>query len=379
MSDERAVLPRGRAGEGTELLAGLRVREAVPGDYEAVRRCMDEVFRETAGRKSQGFDRSLWEWQYLRNELPSLIVVAEGEQGLCGYYHALRFRMRFRGRPALGAMIQDVGTLSAYRRQGVFRAMGGFMLERLRAARDVDFIYTFPNARSLPSFVRDHRYGVVARVPVYVAPLDVSALLVSRMHLGAAGRWLGRLLQPLARALGSRRPTLEDTEQLVRLERLDDRLEPVVRAFARSRGTGLQRSSRYLTWRFLEKPKGEYAVWALARGERLCAYVVTRPAALFDTRCTMLMDFACLAGEEAALRRLIRARLEADRREGAVLAVTMGLHPAFGALRRLGFVRVPQRFNPRPFDLLARGLGEIGPELFEPSAWHVTLADWDVF
>src|SRR3989475_3665550 len=59
---------------------------------------------------------------------------------------------------------------------------------------------------------------------------------------------------------------------------------------------------------------------ALPICERLCAYVVTRPAALFDTRCTMLMDFACLAGEEAALRRLIRARLEADRREGAVLA-----------------------------------------------------------
>ncbi|OLB12560.1 MAG: hypothetical protein AUH07_07850 [Gemmatimonadetes bacterium 13_2_20CM_70_9] len=59
--------------------------------------------------------------------------------------------------------------------------------------------------------------------------------------------------------------------------------------------------------------------------------------------------------------------------------MTMGLHPAFGELRRLGFVRVPQRFNPRPFDLLARGLAESGPELFEPSVWHVTLADWDVF
>src|SRR5207247_4392686 len=131
--------------------------------------------------------------------------------------------MRFGGRPALGAMIQDVGTLSAYRRQGVFRAMGGFMLERLRAARDVDFIYTFPNARSLPSFVRNHRYGVVARVPGYVAPLDVGALLLSRMHLGAAGRWLGRLVRTLARALGARRPKLEDTEQRVRPHRLDAR------------------------------------------------------------------------------------------------------------------------------------------------------------
>src|SRR2546430_15595358 len=106
------------------------------------------------------------------------------------------------------------------------------MLERLRAARGVDFIYRFPNARSLPSFVRNHRYGVVARVPVYVAPLDVGALLVSRMHLGAAGRWLGRFLPTLARAPGSRRPTLEDTQQLVPLAPLAARLEPVVPALA---------------------------------------------------------------------------------------------------------------------------------------------------
>src|SRR2546430_6190818 len=96
------------------------------------------------------------------------------------------------------------------------------MLERLRAARGVDFIYRFPNARSLPSFVRNHRYGVVARVPVYVAPLDVGALLVSRMHLGAAGRWLGRLLPPHPHAPGPRRPPPLETQQLLRLTHLHD-------------------------------------------------------------------------------------------------------------------------------------------------------------
>lgn len=370
-----------RVGGGVHVLTavtGILVREAGPADHEAVRRCMDEVFRETAGQKTQGFDRTLWEWQYLQNELPSMIVVAEAEGGLCGYYHALRFRMRFRGQPATAAMVQDVGTLSAYRRQGVFRAMGGFALERLRA-EGVDFIYTFPNARSLPSFVRDHRYAVVARVPVYLAPLDLGALLASRLRLGAPGRWLARLLEPLVRALTLRTPALERAEEVVRLDSLDDRFEPLVHDFARGRRVGLERNLRYLRWRFLDKPTGDYKVWALARDGRLSAYVVTRPATLFDTRCTLLMDLGCLAGEEAALRRLIRTRLEADERDGAVLGVAMGLHPQLGELGKLGFVRVPERFNPRPFNLLARELAESGPELFDPSAWHITLADWDVF
>jgi len=365
-------------GSTAETVTGFLVRQAGPADYEAVRRCMYEVFRETAGQKTPEFDRTLWEWQYLRSELPSVIVVAEAEGGLCGYFHALRFRMRFRGQPAMGAMVQDVGTLSAYRRQGVFRAMGGFALECLRA-EGVDFIYTFPNARSLPSFVRDHRYAVVARVPVYLAPLDLGTLLASRLRLGAPGRWLARLLKPLVRALTLGAPALERAEEVVRLDSLDDRFEPLVQDFARGRSVRLERNLRYLRWRFLDKPTGDYTVWALARDGRLSAYVVTRPAALFDTRCTLLMDLGCLAGEEAALRRLIGTRLEADEREGAVLGVAMGLHPQLRELGELGFVRVPERFNPRPFNLLARELAESGPELFDPSAWHITLADWDVF
>lgn len=361
-------------------MAGFRVREAGPADYDMVRRCMDEVFRETGAQKTQVFDRALWEWQYLQTELPSLIVVAEADGALCGYYHALRFRMRFRGQPALGAVVQDVGTLSAYRHQGVFRAMGGFALERLRAD-GVDLVYTLPSpkGRSLPSFVRNHHYAIVGWVPVYLAPLDLGALLASRLRLGAPARWLGRLLRPFVRAVTLRTPALKPGEEAVRIDPLDDRLEPLVRDFARGRAVGLERNLRYLRWRFLDKPTRDYTVWALARAGRAAAYVVTRPATLFDTRCTMFMDFGCLAGEDAALRRLIRARLEADEREGAVLGVTMGLHPQIDELGKVGFLRIPDRFNPRPFNLVVRQLAQNGPELFDPSAWHITLADWDVF
>jgi len=361
-------------------MTGFRVREAGPAEYEAVRRCIDVVYRETAAHKAPVFDRALWEWQYLQNELPSIIVVAERAGGLCGYLHAQRFRMRLRGQPALGALLTDLGTLSAYRRQGVFRAMADFLLERLRA-EGVDVLYLFPNARkkSLPGFVRNHGFTVVARVPVYVAPLDLGALLASHLRLGAAGQWLGQLLNPLVRALTLRTPALDRAEEVVRLDQIDVRLEPLVRDFASGQGVSLERNLRYLRWRFLDKPTGDYTVWALARGGRLCAYVVTRQARLFDTRCTVLMDFGCLAGEDAALRRLVRTRLEADQRDGAALGVTMGLHPQLGELSKVGFVRVPEPLNPRPLNLITREFTQSRPELFDPSAWHITLADWDVF
>ena len=58
----------------------------------------------------------------------------------------------------------------------------------------------------------------------------------------------------------------------------------------------------------------------------------------------------------------------------------MGLHPVFGELQQLGFRRVPERYNPRTFNLLVKDLEESSrADLFEGANWTITLADWDVF
>ncbi len=85
-----------------------RVREAGPADYGGLRECMATVFQETEGQKYGVFDQALWEWQYLRTERPSLIVIAESEGRVIGYYHAMTLTMRRDGRAVTGAMVQDV-------------------------------------------------------------------------------------------------------------------------------------------------------------------------------------------------------------------------------------------------------------------------------
>ncbi|HJQ82925.1 MAG TPA: GNAT family N-acetyltransferase, partial [Candidatus Binatia bacterium] len=176
-----------------------RVRAATADDFAGVRVCMLDILRETEGQKAPGFGQAFWEWQYLRGERGSLVVIAEDGGRIIGYYHVLLVGMRYAGRPAAGAMVQDVATLAAYRGQGVFRAMGGFALDALRA-RGIDFIYTFPNARSLPSFLRDHAYRVAGRVPVYAAPLDVGRLLWEKVQIAAERLLLD--VDALARAYG---------------------------------------------------------------------------------------------------------------------------------------------------------------------------------
>jgi GNAT superfamily N-acetyltransferase len=356
-----------------------RVREAGAADFAAVRACMEQILVETGGQKAPGFGQAFWEWQYLRGGRGSIVVVADDAGTIAGYYHVIVFDMRYEGRPATAAMVQDVATLAAYRGRGIFRAMGGFALERLRE-RGVDFIDTVPNAKSLPSFLRDHAYTVAGRVPVRIAPLDPGRVLAERGRLGAAGRILGGLAGMLHRALRRRPPRLAPSDRIVRLTHADARVEAVAAAFADAVPIGLRRTAAYLEWRFVEKPTREYALSGVERDGGLVAYAVTRTLPVFGMPCVVVMDVGAASGEDDALLALLAARLEAERTAGAALAVVVGLHPFLGRLGRLGFVRVPERVNPRPLDLVCKPLAShVGPDLVDPTRWHVTLADWDVF
>jgi hypothetical protein len=243
--------------------------------------------------------------------------------------------------------------------------------------RGVGLIYTFPNHRSLPSFVRNHAYTVIARVPVRIRPLDVGAVL--RTRLGALGALAGAPATAAWRALAVRTKGLAAGEEVVPIAPPDAAVEVVARDFSAGVAAALDRTARYVAWRFLQKPTGEYALWGLSRGGQLRAYVVTRLAPLFGTICAMVMDLGCRRGEEAALLRLLSTRLDVERAHGAALGVMMGLHPFLPQLAAAGFVTVPERFNPRPFNLLGKILADdLPPDVLAPESWMITLADWDV-
>jgi Acetyltransferase (GNAT) domain len=338
---------------------------------------MLEILAETGGQKGPSFGPALWEWQYVRGEHPALIVVAEGDGGkLCGYYHVPLVNLQIHGQPVLGAMVQDVATLAAYRGQGVFRDMGACALAAMKT-RGVGMIYTFPNHRSLPSFVRNHDYTVIARVPVRVRPLDVGAVL--RAKVGPLGTLLGAPATWLHRALALRAGLPRGGEAVAPLNPPGPDIDAIAHAFAAQVPAALSRTARYLRWRFLEKPTREYGLWGLTRSGSLRAYVALRQAPLFGTTCAMVMDLGCAPGEEDALLRLLNARLDAERAAGAALAVMMGIHPFLPRLSGAGFVRVPERFNPRPFNLLGKILDlRLPVDVLSDVGWMITLADWDV-
>ena len=353
-----------------------RVAEA--DDHDAILAGMLAIQGETEGLKSAGFGRSMWEWQYLRHKHGSMIVVADDNGTICAYFHLLLLDMRYHGRPTIGAIIQDTATFASHRRQGIFSAMDAYALEQLRN-RGIHFVYGFANDRSLPGYRNNPVYTIMTVLPVYLCPMDFGSVLAGYLRSGALGKAAGQILSPLYRMLRMRAPALAPDEEMVNLSQFDPEAESVARDFADQAQVGIDRTAEYLNWRFVEKPTHDYTIWGLRRNGHLYAYVVTRLMTLFSTQCVVFMDFGCKHDEQPALRRLIGARLAAERENGAGLGVTIGIHPFFHQLRTLGFVRLPERLVPRPLYFFSAPLApDVNTDVGEATRWHITLADWDV-
>jgi GNAT acetyltransferase-like protein len=360
-------------------LSEIRIREALPADFPALRECLAQVFLETASQKANEFGEALWNWQYLQNPTGSVVVIAEDDGLICGYYHALLLPTLYHGRPATAALVQDVGTRASHRMHGIFKRVGVFADDVCRR-RGAFVVYGFPNERSIHSFMRNQAWKSVAQVPVYLLPLDLGPLFANHFRIRFAGNALGGLLNLPYRTLFTKTKKLRPNEQMMAIAQFGDDITRPTREFATRVRVGLDRTKSYLNWRFIQKPNGGYAAWGIYRGGQLLAYTITRPAKILGSQCTMFMDFGCLNGEEGALGRLISERVLAERSVGSALAVAMGLHPAFDVFLSLGFRKVPERFNPRTFNLLCKELqGETCPDLFDATSWMTTLADWDVY
>ena len=143
----------------------------------------------------------------------------------------------------------------------------------------------------------------------------------------------------------------------------------------------LVRDERYLRWRFEDRPGAEHFFLTLEREAQTRAAAIFKLDQMLGNPALLLMDYAFRSGEESALLQLIQhvknAGLKAIGRPFNFIFAS-ARSDFMPRLKKIGFIPVPARLNPRPLDLLVRNLTGTTKAIFDPAGWHVTLADWDV-
>lgn len=327
-----------------------------------------------------------FDWVYAKNPMgPPIIPVArERDTGrVVGFAMFIPVRVSWAGEERRALIGYNMVVDPAYRRQGIqtkVTAMG----PELGGKRGYHFFYVFPNPTSLLGLIK-LGFHVVSQIPLVIRPLDIAALTESHVSkpllrwgvsLGwkVAGSTIWREWRPSQNHLSL--SIVEDTE-------FDDSYDHFWEQVKTKNELMLIRDRAFLQWRFHDIPIRRYEVLSARQGTEIVGYVVLRRADIRGTMAGLIADFLVLPGrrgDQAGLRLLHEAL---QRFKQAELPLSGGLmlpHThEYAIMRRVGYLRAPQRLAPQPFHLVLKSISSGTPPsvLTRPEAWYMSIADHD--
>lgn len=221
------------------------------------------------------------------------------------------------------------------------------------------------------------KYAPVFAPNLFVSPLgapqveDRNALVSLGIKLaGVAGSAYSAL-----RSLGAARGiTVEEVETFD--ERFDDHWERLCAdgklRFYRDRAT--------LNWRYIGHPIYSYKKLVATNGDQILGYVVLSKRRISGLDAMLVCDICVAQNDRKIAAALLAAAKDQAKAKGNRLLVSQAVDPSTLAsdLRGAGFFKIPERFNPKSFRMIAIACTTHGKEALTPSHWAFGWGDMDV-
>jgi GNAT superfamily N-acetyltransferase len=349
-------------------LGEILIRDHRP---EADEPALADLWRRVFGHPSGG---QTIEWLFRPGPAgPSPRAVAEDGGRIVAHAGATALRFRLDGAEVRGGYSVAAMTDPAYRGQRLFFRVGEHLYRRMQE-QGFAFVAGFSNANSFRLMTGPLQRVAVRPFPWSVRPLPASAL-----------GWIARRV-PRGPDEGEESHALAAAERdgvaLSTCTPDDRRLDEVWRRAAPAVSVGAVRDAAFAAWRFGTRPDARYRIVLAERAGQPAGWLAYRGLALRGVPAGFVVDLVLAQDEAAAGRSLLGAAARIARAEGALLlsALAPGAGPARRALRRAGFVRVPEALHPQVIRFSVRGLGTgaVSPRLTRASDWHLAWSDTDV-
>ncbi len=356
----------------------IKFSVSVPEDRQKLVTAIKDIMEENSSHNLDTFSYNSWKWQYL--DLPTgradVFIGKNNQDEILSYYHVPYYKGKWNGSTTLYAMVQDVAVSAKLRGQGIFRQIATFANEYIDNL-DIKLIYTFPNHRSIHTFLKYNGYSHLNLMHAYVLPFNLTQIIRSKIKLLGLEYLLSAIFNIFYRffSLTKFKNAVVTEEKEITNEMVD-----IYGEFSTTFDFGLIKDKEYLQWRFLNKPQQEIRIFSIRDSEdRLKAVVFLKKDTIKGIPCLLLMDYAYSKnGREYFLQLISALRNQGkkyfDNKIG--LMFTSMNSSVESSLHKCGFIRLPQRINPRPLNLLIRSQSL---EAKDKSRWNITLCDWDVF
>lgn len=336
------------------------IRLLEPDDRDDMIRLYKKTFGHPMGPTE---NEQHWVWEYENGpDGPALVFVCEADHKVVGAHGNLPLRFKVGEQTVIASSSFDSMVDSDYRGLGAF---SGVVRAFQSAAyeRGICLSYSFPNANSFPIHVK--RMGRTS-IEGYI----VLRRPIRRRHLlrkGGLQLWVW-MFKSLARARFR-------GAKLVQVDTFDARFDALWEAAKGQVQVGIVRDSRYLNWRFAQKPELEHMTYVYQENGTIGGYIVLLKQKDEQYAPGLVMDVLALPNRGDIVQALFAKAFQYFIREqaGQVRFGAMERGPYTEMVRGL-FIRRVERW------MCGQVYGGVDPAFaLDGDNWFVSFADTDFF
>jgi hypothetical protein len=354
----------------------LQIKKISNSEIPALIDCIKRIMQEEESHNSNSFSKDKWNWQYSESPYSNsqVFVISDG-RSIYGYYHIALYEGIAAGQFQLFAMVQDVAISKELRGMGKFRELSNYANSFIDQNFPGIVFYTFPNDKSIHTFVKYNNYTIVDTLPSWFQPINSYDIVKSKFPIG--GRFVSYLLNKFTTIKISR------LGKNCEIEKTDVTPEfcCVFENYCSKQNLSLRRDINYIQWRFLKKPSNNHHFYSLLNNGEITAGLIVKIDTILGANCAVVMDFAHCDGHEKDLRDLIAhiGKFIQKKQQLNIAGVYISSSKNIKKLIGLdGFLKIPNFINPRPLNLLYKNEGSRNINFEGLKNWHITLSDWDV-
>lgn len=343
-------------------------------DHNNLLKAIRTILIETKAHDKQGHKKSIWEWQY--KKLPtklSYIYVAKDKNRIIGYYHIPTYSFKSGKKILKIGNIQSVAIRKKYRKKGIFEKLSSYAINK--ASRNLDLIYTFPNDKSIHTFLKYNNFSLVETIPMYIRPINFEQFINSRVKIP----FFGKLLSLFFSVWRKKSVNLKKGESILEVSLINHQNIKLFENFSKRHKNALVRDFKYINWRYKNSPKSDYFCFSLMRRNSLESSVIFKLEKVLGTDCAIVMDYAYKKMEDIEKLFSNFSNICLVKKSGIRMILLSSVDKDLIALTKNQFIKVPKIINPRNLNLLVKNyrkklsLNDIKRNCF------ISLGDWDVF
>ncbi|MDO8603528.1 MAG: GNAT family N-acetyltransferase [Candidatus Omnitrophota bacterium] len=365
---------------------GWDIKKAgIEEDRDKILQLLKESFSGYWTASQDIYTSDFWNWLYRDNTGGgSVNFIAEDKEKVIGHFPNVLERLKVNENIYKTGIVLHLTTHADYRNRGIFKNLGRVSIEELKK-QGITFSFAFPNDKSRPGFINKLGFSSIATISLLVRPVNIKNTIKKIVKNPLLALLFYFILSPLYYMwfyhFGMQRKS--NSVKIETKNSFGPEFDFLWKKAMAQAKVMVPRDSAFLNWRFMLRPNQRYHVFGALKNGELAGYIVTRTADVFSLKIGIIMDYFVLPGKDNIIEALVTKAIDNFKKDGVDLCITGCLknNKYYSSLKNTGFVKAPERLNPRKLILVGRANQDVADKtvFLNGKNWFLSFGDWDTF